>query len=229
MAFANEILDQSIRRLNELVPATPVRWTRVEILVFLNDAIHELNLLSGDIQRTVAVNINNTANVWNFPDGIIAPLALRVENRYLYRESIENLDREDDWELPSKIRLNPTTWCPLGFYKFIVYPRPINARIINAEVLHEHTPVTDAAVALPVRPEYERCLEDYIVSRALFKEGGAETHQGLAFYDRFLDTVTQLTGRNVLRSYPIWDEWPTTKTSEMDLRQGAQAEPVKDK
>lgn len=226
MALANEVLDQSIWRLNELVPATPIRWTRPELLVFLNDGIHELNLLSGDIQRTVQIIINNTANVWNFPAGIIAPLTLRVETKYLYRESVENLDKEDDWELPTKIRMDPTTWAPLGLYKFVIYPRPINARTINAEVFHEHIPVTDAAVALPVRPEYERCLEDYVVSRAMFKEGGAEAQQALVFYNNFLDTVAQLTGRNIVRSYPAWDARPATQISETTLRGGVQPAPA---
>lgn len=228
MALANEILNQSIRRLNELVPASPIRWTRPELLVFLNDGVHEANLLSGDIQRTVQVAINNTTNVWDFPAGIIAPLTLRVETKYLYRESVENLDKEDDWEHPSKIRMDPATWSPLGLYKFVIYPRPINARTINAEVFHEHTPVTDAAVALPVRAEYERCLEDYVVSRGLFKEGGAEAQQGLAFYKSFLDTVAQLTGRNIVRSYPSWDARPATQISETTLREGAQPAPVED-
>ena len=226
MALANELLDQAIRRLNELVPASPVRWTRPELLVFLNDAVHELNLLSGDIQRTVSIAINNSANVWNFPSGTIAPLTLRVENTYLYRESIENLDKEDDWENPLRTRMDPKIWCPLGLYKFISYPRPINPRTIYAEVFQEHTPVTDAAVALPVRPEYERCLEDFVVGRALFKEGGAEAQQGLAFYNRFLDAVGQLTGRNLLRSYPAWDGRPATQMSETTLRRGAQPAPA---
>lgn len=229
MALANDILNQSIRRLNELVTATPVRWTRAELIVFLNDAVHELNLLSGDIQRTVQIPINNTANVWNFPAGIIAPLTLRVETKYLFRSSIENLDKEDEWENPSRIRLNPTNWAALGLYKFIAYPRPVNARTVFAEVYHEHVAVIDAAVNLPVRPEYERCLEDYVVSRALFKEGGAEAQQGLIFYARFLDTVSQLTGRNIVRSYPTWDARPATQTSETTLREGAQPAPVEDK
>lgn len=222
MANANEILDQAIRRLNELVPATPVHWTRPELLVFLNEGMSELNLITADYQRTVGVAVNNTANVWDLPAGVIAPLSVRLEDRYLRREAIEHLDKEMRWEASDAVRLNAKTWCPLGLYKVIVAPRTIGARTLNVEVLQEHPQVADAAVPIPLRPEYERALEDYVVGRALFKEGGAEFQQGLVCYNRFLDVVQQLSGRNILRSYPAWDVQPETKTSETTLRESVE-------
>jgi hypothetical protein len=221
MALANEIIDQSIRRLNELSITAPVHWTRPELLTFLNDGISELNLLSQDHQLTVPVTVDNTAVVWDLPSGVIAPLSARLGTICLVREPIEDLDKEAKWEDPSLAQRAPKIWCPLGLYKMVVYPRSPSTKTINVEVLAEHTAVTDAAVALPIRPEYERALEDYMVSRAMFKEGGAEFQQGVTYYNRFLDAVQQLSGRNILRAYPQWDV-KETKISETTLREGAE-------
>jgi len=221
MAYANTILDQAIRRLNELSTSAPVHWTRAELLVFLNDGISELNLISADYQTTVDVTINSSQAVWDITSGIIAPLSVRVDDKYLIRESVEDLDKEYDWEDPIYTRMDPKTWAPVGLYKMVVFPRAFDTKTASVECLTQHTAVTDAAVALPVRPEYERPLEDYIVSRALFKEGGAEFQQGTEIYNRYVDAVNQLAGRNVLRAAPLW-ETKEAKTSETTLRGGVE-------
>jgi hypothetical protein len=219
MAFANEIISQAERRLNELLPGAPVRWSRSELVVFLNDGIYELNLIAADWQKTVPIPIDNTNDIWPLPAGTVAPLSAYIGSTYLLRESVENLDKEMKWEYPTTVRLHPTTWSPIGLYMIVVAPKPVDPTTVNVEVLEQPTLMTDATVVLPVRPEYERPLEDYIISRAMFKEGGAEFSQYLMFYNRFLDSVQQLSGRNIIRSYPAWHVQPETKISDVTLRE----------
>jgi hypothetical protein len=219
MALANEIISQSERRLNELLPNAPVRWSRAELVVFLNDGIHELNLIAADWHSTIPVSIDNTTDIWSLPTGTVAPLAVRAGSTYLVKESVENLDKEMKWEYVTTVRLNPSTWSPVGLYMIIVAPKPIFPMTVYVETLQETPVMTDSTIPLPVRPEYERPLEDYIISRAMFKEGGAEFSQYLLFYNRFLDAVQQLSGRNIIRSYPAWHIKPETKVSDTTLRE----------
>lgn len=221
MGLANAILDQSIRRLNELSTTSPIRWTRAELMVFFNDAMDELNLIAADYQTTDPVAINNTSNVWSLPTSVIGPFSVRVGN-YLIREHLEDLDKDSQWEDPMVARMNPKTWSSLGLSKIIITPRPTVAAIAYVEGLSQYSVVPDAAVDMIswIRPEYERSIEDFIISRAMFKEGGAEFQQAMVFYNRFLDTVQQLSGRNVIRRYPSWDV-TETKLSETTLREGA--------
>ncbi len=224
MALASEIIDQAIRRLNELSTTAPIRWTRAELLVFLNDALNELNLIAADYQDAVPVTIDNTTNVWSLPANVIGPFAARLDTGYLQRESIEDLDKESNWEDPSIVRMNPKSWASLGLTKFVITPRPALTRTLYVEALLEYPPAPDAPVSLQawIRPEYERALEDFMVSRAMFKEGGAELQQGLAFYNRFLDVVQQLSHRNIIRRYPAWDVAPESRTSVTNLRESVE-------
>lgn len=221
MGFANAILDQSIRRLNELSTTSPVRWTRSELMVFFNDAMAELNLISADYQSTDPIAIDNTSNVWTLPTSVVGPFSIRV-GEYLLREYIENLDKDSQWEDPMMIRMRPKSWATLGLSKVIITPRPAAATTAYVEGLSQYPIVPDAAVDMIawIRPEYERSIEDFIISRAMFKEGGAEFQQATVFYSRFLDTVQQLSGRNVIRRYPSWDI-TEAKTSATTLREGA--------
>lgn len=132
-----------------------------------------------------------------------------------------DLDNEAQWEKADQKRLKVKVWCPLGLTKIVIWPRPLSADTAYVESLIMHVDVLDAAIPLPVRSEYERAIEDFIVARAMFKEGGAEFEQANLFYARFLDTVQQLSGRNILRRYPAW-EIIDTKTSHVTLREGAE-------
>ena len=227
MGFANAILDQSIRRLNELSTSSPVRWTRAELMVFFNDGMAELNLIAADYQETHSIPIDNSSTVWDVPEAVIGVFSVRCGNSgYLFRQFVEDLDKESDWEGPYVQRERPKSWAPMGLEKVIVTPRVNNATTIYVEALTQYSVVTDAAVDMIawIRPEYEQAIEDFIVSRAMFKEGGAEAMQALPVYARFLDAVQQLSGRNVVRRYPAWDVGPEAMPSETTLRHGAEPE-----
>lgn len=224
MGTAREILDQAIRRLNELSITSPTRWSRSELLVFLNDGMSELNLIAADHQDTHAVTIDNTSATWDLPEAIIGAFSVRASGKYLLKQLVEDLDKEYNWEDPMVQRTEPKNWAALGLEKIIVTPRVSAPTVLYVEALTQHVPVPDSAVDMIawIRPEYERAIEDFIVSRAMFKEGGVEAQQALIYYARFLDTVQQLSGRNIIRRYPAWDVEPEALTSQSTPRQGAE-------
>lgn len=223
MATVAQIIDQAARRLNELSTTAPVHWTRPELLLYLNDAVNELNLISAEIQNTVTVALTDVDNVYALPVGVIAPLSVRVRNHYLHKESVSELDNETDWEEASANRYDLKDWCPLGTNLILVYPRPLAPVTAYVEALVAHTAAVDGAGTLEIRAEYEVAIEDYIISRAMFKEGGAEFHQAEQWYSTFADAVRHLTGLNILRRYPGFDVAPEVETSEVSHRETAES------
>jgi len=201
MATVAEIISQVLRRLDELSITTPVHWTRGEILVFVNDSLTELNLISWIFQGTKTLTINATDNVYDQPDGVVAAITIRCPN-YLRRESVFNVDLEAQWDSPSANRKDVQTWAPIGLNKFLIYPRPLVPKTAYVEGIIEHTPVTDSSDPIPVRAELESAIEDYCVERATFKEGAAGMVQVGPLYKNFLDKAQQEAGRNVIRMFP---------------------------
>jgi|GEM_PF-3036219 hypothetical protein len=201
MATVAEIISQVLRRLDELSTTVPVHWTREEILVFVNDALTELNLASWIFQGSKALALTTIDNVYDQPAGIIAATGVRCPN-YLRRETLYNLDLEAKWDSAGENRNNVETWCPLGLNKLLIYPRPLVAKTAYVEGIIEHTPVTDNSDPLPVRAELESAIEDYCVERATFKEGPSEISQVGNLYKNFLDKVQAESGRNVIRMFP---------------------------
>jgi len=202
MATADEVISQVLRRLDEQSTSAPVRWTRAEILVYLNDAIQELNLIALEIQNTVSLSVTTTDNVYDVPATVIALLAIHIANRYLKRTTVNDLDHDFSWEKSDAVAIQPGYWAPLGLNKVIVAKRPRANVTAYLEALVLHTAVTDAAVALPVRSEYVPILEDYCVERATFREGGYELNHAEQFYTNFLNVAQELSGRNVIAMYP---------------------------
>jgi hypothetical protein len=201
MATVAELISQVLRRLDELSTTTPVHWTRDEILVFVNEALTEYNLITWEFQGTVTKTINTADNVYDQPVGMFSAITMRAPN-YLRRQTADDIDREVKWDSDSEKHLHVRTWAPLGMNKFLIHPRPLGNITAYIEGLIEHTPVTDGAWPLPVRPEYESAIEDFCVERAQFKEGPSELEQAGRHYKSFIDVVQQSSGRNVIRMYP---------------------------
>jgi hypothetical protein len=199
MLFVIPVIDQIIRQLSELTTVAPVHWSRSEILGWVNDGIIELAIISGELHDFETVTLSTSSNVVNLPSNIIAPIVVSVNGRDLRRETITDLDRETDFEAVDQVATVPSTWCPFGLTKIIIWPRPTSA--IDARVYGPVKPtlVSDTPSSMPLRDEYVPAIQDYSVFRSLIKEGGAETNQGMQFYQRFLDTVSQLSGRNIIR------------------------------
>jgi hypothetical protein len=196
-----DLISQILRRLDEQSTSVPVHWSRAEILVFVNEALSELNLIACAFQDTKTVTVDSTHNVYDQPAGILAAIAIRAPN-YLRRQTADDIDHEVKWDCATEQRLHARTWAPLGLNKFLVHPRPLSNVVAYVEGVIEHDAVADSATALPVRAEYESAIEDFCVERATFKEGPSELEQSGALYKSFLDKVQQLSGRNVIRMYP---------------------------
>lgn len=222
MIAASTIINQAIRRLSELSTTAPIHWTRSEILGWLNDAVVELNLITGELQGAEDVVLVDTENIFPLSSSAIAPLSCSVGGKFLQRESIRDLDSESTWEASDQTASAPVIFCPFGLTQILFHKRSsVTASVV---VLEKPDPLTDAIVAIPFQDQYAEALEDFCVSRAMFKEGGAEFQQAVAAYNRFLDTAQQLSGRNVLKKYPVWEVY-AGRTGRVTPRFGHEGSP----
>lgn len=193
------LITQVLARLDEVNPLVPIHWTREEILVYVNEALSEMNLVIWEFQSTATLAITPSANVYDCPASMIAAIAVR-DGKYLRQETFDSLDKSVPWESPAAKRISPISWAPLGLNKLIIYPRPHVAKSITVEGLIEHTPVTDSAMAIPASAEYESAIQDFCVERATFKEGVQELYQASSLYKEFLESIQTRSGRQVLPS-----------------------------
>jgi hypothetical protein len=202
MATAEDVISQVLRRLDELDPDSPVRWTRPEILVYLNEALTELNLISLEFQGSADLSIDSSNNVYSVPDPIIAISTVYIDNRYLRRTTVDQLDYEIKWDVSDLKEITPKIWAPLGLNKLVIVKKPHAAKTARLEGVKRHTAVTDSAEDLPCRTEYIPAIEDFCVHRATFRDGGYELNHAEPFYTNFLTTAQDLSGRKVVSSYP---------------------------
>ena len=204
MTNVRDTITLCLQRLDELDPNAPVHWTRPELLVFVNDALFELNLIAWEFQGTATITIHSNANVYDYPAAILAGVTASANNKYFQRENLGDLDKEAQWEDPNRQRKNITTWSPLGLNKFVIDPKPMADTTVSIEGLVEHTPVADDSTDLPIRPEYDNAIQDYVIERAMFKEGGAELAQQGLLYKDFISTAQQMSGRNITKMHPLF-------------------------
>jgi hypothetical protein len=199
---SEEMITAVLSRLNELDTDLPVHWTRDEILVFLNEAVTELNLISWEIQGTESRSIDSTTNIYSVPTAMLAPIAVRVGTDYLVRQTVDDIDKEARWENASEKRLKVKQWAAIGLNLFLIYPRPLSTATAYLDGIKEHTPLEDDSTALPIRAEYEPAIEDFVFERAKFKDGGPDLDQASQAYSHFLDAVQEISGRNIASMHP---------------------------
>jgi hypothetical protein len=224
MATVEVIIFRVLSRLSEINPAAPTHWQRSEILDYLREGANELNLIAGEIQATISVPVNTTENVYALPAPSIAALSISSTNTFLFKQSIDDLDNEKpNWEAVTEVASRPRIWSPLGLNQIVIWPRATAS--LEVAALMEPDAISDADMSVGFREEYTPALEDYCVSRALFKEGGAEFQQSLGDYQKFLGAAQELAGRNVFEEAPAWTVAPKTATAQTTLRKSS--EPAK--
>jgi hypothetical protein len=208
MSTGAEMVTRILRRLDELSTSSPVHWTRAEILDHVNEALRELNLIAWEFQNTFTKTADTNTNVYDHPSGVLAAIDIREDGgRYLFRQSLGDLDKEIKWEDVNAKRLHISSWSPLGLNKFVISPKPLGNKTLYIEALTEPTTVTDSSASdIPVRDEFEDAIENFCVERAMFKEGGPELAQAHTMYEAFLEDGQELSGKNINRMHPQFSQ-----------------------
>lgn len=208
---ASQIIDEVLEKLSE-VPASPVYWSRAEILEFVWEGLVELNLFSGFLQKPVTLTLAN--NPVQQSPAHIAVLHVRVNNKAMLKYSVDELDAQFPvWENELQV-LRPQRWAPIGLNYFLTYKRTSTANVpAVVDVLELPAVLTESAV-IPLDDEFTNCLVEYGFSMARLKEGGAEFEQGLASYKDFIEVAQDLASRWNWKRMPGWTVEPKTKLAD---------------
>lgn len=216
--YGTPLIDRVLLRLAELFPTSPKHWTRAEILGWLNDAICELNLISGYLSKTDTITWSQSNNVIDLPSDSILPLEIYYNNRVIKKYTVEGLDSKFNWN-DGSVGLEPKAWCPIGTTKVLVFPLSQKvSQDLSVVVIHEHDEIAEAGVQIPVQPQYIEAIEHYMFARARFKEGGAEFQQADIDYARFFEMANELRLRAGRQRRVGWSARMKAKSSYVRLK-----------
>lgn len=211
---AAQVIDRTLQKLIEST-TVPVRYTRIEVLNWLNEGMAELNLISGQVQSSETISWSTSTNIHNLASTSIGAISVYYNGKSIRKESVEGLDRIVDWEKSGKTGNRPLLWVPLGLTKIIIYPRAASSGgSLTVHVLY-HTSLTDSATAISLPDYHIASLEDYCFHRSRFKEGGAEFIQSIDDYKRFEESAEVLAGHAIWKREPAFSYAPKTKTAEI--------------
>lgn len=201
--LASTIISNVLLRLEEL-PASPIFWSRAELLVLLNDGNLELVLSSGYLNSERVQQLIG-AKVQAVPMDAIALLGVQYAGVQVERTTIENLDRTNRrWDYQSGIL---SKWAPMGCEAFVVDRQPTSELTVLLQTLDMPAPLTEAST-VDLEPEYCKALEDYVFHCARFKEGGTEFQMAQGAYDDFSAKAGMREQRTFSEMFVLWGRTP---------------------
>lgn len=198
---AKSIIDKAA---TQLIDIANVRWTRAELLAWLNDGLRQIVLLQPNATNTVA-SVRLTAGTrqqlptdgWMLLDvirnmgtsGSTPGRAIRV----IAREVMDGFD--PDWHSTTASTVVQNYIYSLEDQTaFYVYPPSPGTNYIEINYSRQPTDLVAETGVIPVFDIYQSALVDYILFRACSKDG--EYTAGLAMAQMYLGTfVSAVTGK----------------------------------
>ncbi len=201
--LTSTLISNVLLRLEENT-ATPIFWSREELLTLLNEGNIELALMSGYLtceQEQVLIG----AKIQGVPNGAMALLGVQYEGVQVERTTIEGLDRTTRrWDYQSGIL---SKWAPCGCTSFVIDKQPTSALLVTLQTL-ERPPALIETDEIDLEPEYQKALEDYVFHTARFKEGGLEFQMAQAAYDDFTSKAGMRAEKTFSEMFVIWGRTP---------------------
>lgn len=162
----SELIDQVAA---QIVDVNHVRWTRPELLDFLNMGLSSLIIKRPDIARTTATQIADTAKI-NIPDDAYSIITLNhVNNRAVQFVDINKLNQlNPEWRNDIGA---PLLWTrnELDNESFYLYPAPdqgYEMEVVYAKAIKVESETED----FPIKQIYSSILFDYMIYRAFAKD-----------------------------------------------------------
>ncbi|GIB55152.1 TPA: DUF6682 family protein [Vibrio cholerae] len=160
------LLDRIAR---DLIDIRNVRWSRPELMDFLNDAIAAIVLRRPDLSRTTS-KVHADTNTVALPDDAYQILAVNhINNIAAQYVDINKLNQlYPEWRNTSGV---PVCWTrnELDETTLFIYPSPESR--VDVEVVYSRTlKVTQESDSFPLSPMYEGVVGDFVMYRAYNKD-----------------------------------------------------------
>ncbi len=153
----------------DLIDLRNVRWSRPELIDFMNDAIAAIVIRRPDLSRATAV-VATSSNTVALPTDAYQILAVNhIDNVAATFVSINKLNQlYPEWRTTVGA---PVCWTrnELDETTLFLYPAPQEQ--VNVEVVYSRTlKVTDESAAFPLSEVYEGVVADFVMYRAYNKD-----------------------------------------------------------
>ncbi|KYN88900.1 hypothetical protein ATY37_14940 [Vibrio cidicii] len=153
----------------DLIDLRNVRWSRPELIDFMNDAIAAIVIRRPDLSRATAV-VATSSNTVALPADAYQILAVNhIDNVAATFVSINKLNQlYPDWRTTEGA---PVCWTrnELDETTLFLYPAP--QAEVNVEVVYSRSlKVTDESAAFPLSEVYEGVVADFVMYRAYNKD-----------------------------------------------------------
>lgn len=153
----------------DLIDLRNVRWSRPELIDFMNDAIAAIVIRRPDLSRATAV-VATSSNTVALPTDAYQILAVNhIDNVAATFVSINKLNQlYPEWRTTVGA---PVCWTrnELDETTLFLYPSPLEQ--VNVEVVYSRTlKVTDESAAFPLSEVYEGVVADFVMYRAYNKD-----------------------------------------------------------
>lgn len=153
----------------DLIDLRNVRWSRPELIDFMNDAIAAIVIRRPDLSRATAV-VATSSNTVALPADAYQILAVNhIDNVAATFVSINKLNQlYPEWRTTVGA---PVCWTrnELDETTLFLYPAPQEE--VNVEVVYSRTlKVTDESAAFPLSEVYEGVVADFVMYRAYNKD-----------------------------------------------------------
>lgn len=174
----SELLDKVGK---QIVDVNNVRWTREELLFFLNMGLSTFIIKRPDVARTTTTLTTADSLIPMPEDGYSIITVNHVDNRGMQYVNIDKLSQcYPDWRLNTG---TPTVWTrnQLDNDKLYLFPKPegeVTVELIYAKFIQ----VTAETEEFPLKEIYASILYDYIIYRAFNKDSANQAEQAKAQY-----------------------------------------------
>ena len=217
---AGAIIDKAAKQLTDIAG---VRWTRAELLGWLNDGLRQIVVIQPNASNTVAAvklvagaRQSIPADGWLLL-GINCNLGTTgtTPGRAVRQVSRDLLDSFDpDWRTATASAITKDFWYDLQDQTaFHVYPPSTGTNYLQVNYSQQPANLTSESQVIPIFDVYQGALVDYMMYRACSKD--AEYAPGLALADKYLTTFTaSVLGKEQAenKNSPIVDMLPRNPT-----------------
>ncbi|MCG7586745.1 DUF6682 family protein [Photobacterium sp. OFAV2-7] len=182
-----EIVDRVSR---DLVDPRNVRWTRAELIDYLNDAIAAILIRRPDLSRTTA-NKQLTGNTLTLPDDAYQILTVNhIDNIAAQYVDINKLNQlYPDWRVTEGV---PSCWTrnELDETTLFVYPKP-TAEVTIEFVYSRNLAAGSETDDFPLPDLYEGVVVDFMMYRAYNKDGqnASESNKAQLHFQSFATSL----------------------------------------
>jgi len=207
MALASEVISKVLYRLEEDT-ASPVFWSRAEILILLNEGYIEFVLMSGYLQSQSTYSMIGS-KMQAPPDDCMGLIGVQWASKPIEKTTIEGFDESNRrWDYKNGYL---SQWAPCGLDRWFCDATPQLAYDVQLITLDQPAALAEASTIL-LEDEYIEALEDYTFSCARFKEGGGEFRDAQPAYDDFTEKAGLREQKTFSEMMVMWGRDPNQDT-----------------